>query len=211
MSSGDVATMLSQILGRLSAIESKLSIDSGSGSSPEKSSDTLPRSVKAFDDYLASHLEPFHQACNKLGGDAVLAGNNIKEAWQECRAVLLMAASCKEPTQTALPGLLSKLAAKLKAAPTLVKKNEWEKHTKTCSEGIGCLNWYKPVAMVVLITSFNLLHHTVYYLGYASNLPHAILLRALSAVRITTQTEFVRSSARPTPIRLRSATHLKPC
>ena len=40
----------------------------------------------------------------------------------------------------------------MKEAKNLIKRNEWEKHTKTCSEGIGCLNWYltKDLALIDL-------------------------------------------------------------
>jgi adenylyl cyclase-associated protein len=57
------------------------------------------------------------------------------------RKFLLMASACKEPPQAALPGLLAGVSGKLRDIGQTVKRNEWEKHTKTCSEGAQCLNW----------------------------------------------------------------------
>jgi cysteine synthase B len=39
-------------------------------------------------------------------------------------------------------GIALAMAAAMKEASTLIKRNEWEKHAKTCAEGIQCLNWY---------------------------------------------------------------------
>jgi adenylyl cyclase-associated protein len=137
----DVTSLLTQILSRLSTIEDKLAIPSDGAGSGSSAGD-VPRSIKAFDSYLSEKLTPFHEVCTKLGGDAAVAGNIVKDAWQECRAFLLMATACKEPAQAALPGLLTKLGGKLKEISDAVNRNEWEKHTKTCSEGMACLNWY---------------------------------------------------------------------
>ena len=54
-----------------------------------------------------------------------------------------MASNCKEPTdKEVLQNLLKPMVAAMKEASTLIKRNEWEKHAKTCAEGIQCLNWY---------------------------------------------------------------------
>ncbi len=98
-------------------------------------------SVQAFDAYCEQKLNPFVAACNKLGGDAQPAGEVIREAWGEMKRVLVMSMLCKEPSQAQLQGVFASLSAKMKSAGTLVKRNEWEKHTKTVSEGVGCLNW----------------------------------------------------------------------
>lgn len=131
--------LLQQIVSRLSLIEQHLGISgasSGSGDGPVD-----PPSIRAFDAYCQSTLDPFVAASKKLGGDAEAAGKIIYDAWMEMRAFLLMASKCKEPAQAQLPPLLQGVSAQLKAASSLVKRNEWEKHAKTCSEGIGCLNW----------------------------------------------------------------------
>jgi len=78
---------------------------------------------------------------NKLGGDALTAGNATKQVFTELRAFLLMASACKEPPQASLPQLLAPIAAKMKEVSAIVKRNEWEKHTKTVSEGLGAVNW----------------------------------------------------------------------
>lgn len=55
----------------------------------------------------------------------------------------MMATICKEPSQTDLQKtpILQEMQSKMKSFGDLVNRNEWEKHGKTCSEGIGCLNW----------------------------------------------------------------------
>jgi adenylyl cyclase-associated protein len=100
-----------------------------------------PRSIRAFDAYCTENLDPFVAVCNKLGGDAATVGNLIREAWMEMRAYLLMASACKEPPQASLGPLLAKLGEKTKAISQTVQRNEWEKHTKTCQEGVQALNW----------------------------------------------------------------------
>ena len=134
---------LDLILQRLAAIEAQLASGAGGGSTgaPESGEGDIPASIVGFDKYTAEYLDPFCVVCDKLGGDAKEAGDIIKGAWAEMRSFLLMAAKCKEPSQAELPALLAGVSGKVKAASALVKRNEWEKHTKTCSEGIGCLNW----------------------------------------------------------------------
>ncbi len=53
-----------------------------------------------------------------------------------------MAAACKEPAPAMMPKLLAGMSDKIKAIKAAVKRNEWEKHAKTCEEGVGCLSWY---------------------------------------------------------------------
>lgn len=101
----------------------------------------LPRSIRAFDAYTAAQLDPFVAACNKLGGDAATVGGHVQGAWGEMRKFLLMASACKEPAPAALPPLLAGVAAKMKDVGSSVNRNEWEKHSKTCAEGVQCLNW----------------------------------------------------------------------
>lgn len=138
--SGDSAK-LDLILQRLSAIEAKIGLSDSSATGGGDADSSVPASITGFDKYTSEYLDPFVAACNKLGGDAQEAGKIIQEAWMEMRSFLLMASKCKEPSQSAMPGLLAGLSTKLKASAALVQRNEWEKHTKTCSEGIGCLNW----------------------------------------------------------------------
>lgn len=140
--SDNVVALLNQVLARLSVIEAKVGVDGAAASAGSASgASELPARIAAFDEYSATYLDPFVAAYKKLGGDAEAAGNNIKEAWQEMRSFLLMACHCKEPPQTALPGLLTGLGAKLQASKKFINRNEWENHTKALSEGIACLNW----------------------------------------------------------------------
>lgn len=134
-------SLLQSISDRLLAIEQHLGISNANAGGANTASPDVPRSIRAFDSYCAERLDPFVASCNKLGGDAALMGEHIKGAWAEMRKFLLMASSCKEPPQSALPGLLGGLAGKLRDIGQTVKRNEWEKHTKTCSEGAQCLNW----------------------------------------------------------------------
>jgi len=101
----------------------------------------LPRSIKAFDSYCTEFLDPFVAVCKKLGGDAEAIGNAVKNAWLEMRKFLLKATACKEPPQASLATHLAGVAAAMHTVSESVKRNEWEKHTKTCSEGVQCLNW----------------------------------------------------------------------
>jgi adenylyl cyclase-associated protein len=52
-----------------------------------------------------------------------------------------MASACKEPPQAALAPLLGDISVKMKDLSSAVQRNEWEKHMKTLSEGVQCLNW----------------------------------------------------------------------
>ncbi len=140
MSTADILPILKEILSRISVLEGKIEGSAPAGDANAGTGD-LPPSVKGFDKYCSAFLDPFEIAYNKLGGDAQLAGAVIKSAWHEMRKVLVIAAACKEPAQAALPGLLAGVIAKIKESSNVVKRNEWEKHAKTCSEGISCLNW----------------------------------------------------------------------
>ena len=133
--------LLRQIADRLAAIETHLGISGGGSGNVGDSSAELPRSIRAYDEYSAANLDPFVAVCNKLGGDCATLGNLVKEAWGEMRSFLLMASACKEPPQTAYASLLGPIGEKTRAIGALLQRNEWEKHVKTCQEGVQCLNW----------------------------------------------------------------------
>lgn len=134
--------MLKTILARLDNIESHLGVAGGAGGSGGAGGAAeVPRSIRAFDAYVADSVDPFVAACDKLGGDAANLGKLIKEAWLEMRAVLLQATACKEPAQAALGPILAGVVAKMREVSNAVQRNEWEKHAKTCAEGVQCLNW----------------------------------------------------------------------
>lgn len=146
MSTSDIYALLQSIADRLTNIEHGLGTKSvatttDTSSAAPSGSDDLPRAIKAYDTYCEAFLKPFVAACDKLGGDAQKGGALIKAAWDEMRAFLLLASKCKEPAQTAMPGLLTGLASKLKELSAAVQRNEWEKHMKTLQEGASCLNW----------------------------------------------------------------------
>jgi hypothetical protein len=133
--------ILNSILARLSSIEEKLSTGNQGSATASPVVEDLPPKVKAFDAYVAESIEPFYTVCDKLGGDALKTGLVVKDAWQEMRKIIVLSSSCKEPTADELRNLLAPVASKIKEASSLINRNEWEKHTKTCSEGIQALNW----------------------------------------------------------------------
>lgn len=141
--------LLQSISSRLANIEAAIAAggvpsggSSGAGGSGGKGAEgELPRQIKSYDEYCSLYLEPFVAACNKLGGDAEKTGGIVKLAWAEMRSILLCAASCKEPAQTALPELLKGVFTQVKAAKDCINRNDWEKHTKAVGEGMAALNW----------------------------------------------------------------------
>jgi len=110
--------------------------DSNSGEVVE-----LPRSLRDYDSYYNENVVPFVQVCGKLGEEADSMGKLTLEAFDELRKFLLLASACKEPPQEKFPELLTGIATKMKALSAKVQRNAWEKHAKTISEGLGCLNW----------------------------------------------------------------------
>ena len=144
MSNADLLPLLQSISDRLAAIEGTLK-SSGLPTSRGGDADAgaaVPRSISAFDTYCAQSVNPFVGVCEKLGGDAAKLGQIIKGAWQEMRAFLLMAATCKKPDQAEMGKLLAGCASKMQEVGAMSKnRNEWEKHVKTCSEGIQALSW----------------------------------------------------------------------
>jgi hypothetical protein len=136
--SDDLKSLLLSISDRLGNIEAKLGLEGGSApSSGGGAVAELPRAIRGFDSYFAECVDPFVAAAEKLGGDAALYGQAIKKAWLEKRSFLLMAAHCKEPAQAVVMTKLTGVVAAMKEVAAIVKKNEFEKHGKTCSEVCG--------------------------------------------------------------------------
>jgi adenylyl cyclase-associated protein len=133
--------LLQTIADRLAAIESHLGISGGGGGGSSGGAAELPRSIRAYDQYSTDNLDPFVAVCDKLGGDCAKLGALVKDAWNEQRSFLIMASACKEPPATAMGPLLSPIGEKTRAIGNLLQRNEWEKHVKTCQEGVQCLNW----------------------------------------------------------------------
>lgn len=139
----DLKSLLLSISDRLANIEAKIGLETPSSSAGAGAGAVaeLPRGIRGFDAYFAATVEPFVAAAQKLGGDAALYGEAIKKAWLEKRAFLLMAANCKEPPQAIIMQKLSGVIASMKEVASIIKKNEFEKHGKTVSEGVQALNW----------------------------------------------------------------------
>lgn len=147
-----VESLLTKILSRLDNIESQIVGGGGSGDAKD-----LPRSVAKFDDYMEATLDPFVDACNKLGGDLTGVAAIIKEAWTEQRKFLVMASECKAPEGSELMGLLGPIATGMKAVSGSIKRNEWETHIKALTEGVSSLNWLcvKPGPVDVVETGLD--------------------------------------------------------
>jgi len=149
MSSGDtsIVPILRDIQSRLAAIEAAVGLKTPAGQTESAgninsagNASEIP-GVTAYDQYVAQFLPPFIAACDKLGGDVQQAGQLVSGAFDELRKILVMAAHCKEPTQAQLRDALGGIGAKMQAIGGLTKRNEYERHCKTVSEGIGALNW----------------------------------------------------------------------
>lgn len=138
----ELLPLLHDILARLGNIESNLGISSAGGAEG-KGATELPRSIRALDAMGAEKLDPFTAACEKLGGDAAVAGAEIKTGWELMRAFLLRASACKQPSAADLRTLFTKeFAPPINNLKTLAtKRGEWENHCKACFEAIGFLNW----------------------------------------------------------------------
>jgi len=132
------SAILSQILARLENIELSLNISGGGGNSGGVE---LPRSMKAFDAYIQTCLDPFVAICDKLGDDASVFGKITADAWGEMRNFLMVATVCKEPSQAGVQPLLQGIISKMKEMGGAIKRNDWELHGKVLQEGMSSLNW----------------------------------------------------------------------
>lgn len=137
----EIFSILQNIQERLTNIEVGLGSSTAVAQSSQQGTTDLPKSIKSFDEYSTVCLDPFLAACDKLGGDAQKGGMLVKAAWGGMRAYILMASACKEPAQAALQSLLGDISTKMKELSLAVQRNDWEKHMKTLSEGVQCLNW----------------------------------------------------------------------
>jgi len=152
-----VESILTQILSRLSVIESKIGSGGGSGADGEAEID-LPPSVAKFDSYVAEFMGPFLASCNALGGECAVSGAGIEGAWTAMRAFLLMASACKAPSDADLMSLLmvpGGAAEKMKAVSGNVKRGEHERQCKALAEAVGAMNWLcvKPAPVDLIETA----------------------------------------------------------
>ena len=145
-----VESILSQILSRLNAIESKIGSGSGgsggagSGSGAVSNKPQAPPIVEAFDDYVERYMPAFIAACKVLGGEVAISGSLIEEAWGAMRAYIYMASACKAPSDAdVMPLLCAKdgVADKMKAVSNNTKAGEFQRQCKAIAEAVGALNW----------------------------------------------------------------------
>eukprot|EP01033_Poteriospumella_lacustris_P003634 gene3634-2618_t len=137
-----VLQALQSIQARLSAIEASIGIKSAGAAPEEAAAAPQHPGLIAYDAYANQYLPPFIAAVEKLGGeDLKAAGKIIQETFTEMRGVLELAANCKEPPQAQLREVLTPMFTKMQSLSPLLKRNEWERHMKTLTEGIGALNW----------------------------------------------------------------------
>lgn len=135
-----IMSILPSIMDRITAIESNLGVSPPSSLSSNVIE--IPRSIKAFDSYFATCIIPFIETTVRLGSDVEKAGQIIQSTFLEMRKFLLLASKCKEPSDVAIVrDLLSNLFSKATDLSKLISRNEWEKHMKTLSEGLGLITW----------------------------------------------------------------------
>lgn len=139
--SAEILAVLQNIQERLAKIESGMGQAGVVTTAPAVDVAKLSLGASAFDDFTNDFVKPFKTACDGLGGDAAKGGELMSEAMAEMRSFIVLASACKEPPASSLPGLLAKLTDKIKAITASVQRNDWEKHTKTLSEGGQSLNW----------------------------------------------------------------------
>ncbi|CAM9626675.1 unnamed protein product [Chrysoparadoxa australica] len=108
---------------------------------PAAASSSSSPFVTAYDEYSTRCLNPFLAVTKTLGGAAETGGEIVGRAWAAQRAFLVMASQCKKPAQDKMGSLLADVSAEIKAANSNVSRDEFENHTKTISEGLGCLSW----------------------------------------------------------------------
>ena len=75
----------------------------------------------------------------------------MKEAWLEMRTVLHKAVCCKEPAPAAMPAVLQDVVNKMKEVSNAVERNDWEKHAKTCSEGMPIIHFCYHLVVTFLL------------------------------------------------------------
>lgn len=139
----DTAALLQQILARLGAIEDALGT-SGAGAGAAAGgagSGDEPRSIRAYDEYCRTYLNPFLEAGKALGGDAAAGADRIQRAWQAQRDFLLLASQSRKPDPQSIAKLLAPVQAIVKEVRDNVNRNEWENHSKTLMEGVQALGW----------------------------------------------------------------------
>ncbi|KZS98991.1 hypothetical protein SISNIDRAFT_403150 [Sistotremastrum niveocremeum HHB9708] len=105
-----------------------------------------PRSVKLYDENVVNgKLVPWVQLSHTLGGPVDEQAKLVAKQFSTLRAILLMAAACKKPTQEAFGELLGPLQQDIQAI-TKIKEDrrfgkEWFNHLTTVSEGASCVGW----------------------------------------------------------------------
>jgi hypothetical protein len=145
MTDSTTLPLLQEILARLTVIESQLGVSHTASSAVVATvavvTPAATPAVLAFDEYLAAKLDPFLVASAKLGGDADAGAKAVQAVWQEMRQLLVMSTQCKEIAAADQQKVFSELSTKMKVVASLQKRNEWERHLKTLSEGVTACNW----------------------------------------------------------------------
>lgn len=149
MATSSLQTLLDSFEARLGAVEASLNLapaaagsQVAANSSPSpQASEPLAPFVTAFEEHCSNCLSPFMAASEALGGGAAASGAIVKRAWDAQRDFLIMASKCKKPDMKALMSVLGPIQQCMKDAGAAVKRDDWERHAKTVSEGLACLNW----------------------------------------------------------------------
>ncbi len=100
------------------------------------------KSLRAYDAYLRSALDPFVAAAKDLGGPAAELGSVVQEAWTAQRELLVMAGAVKAPGKDdKLVPKLAPVQGAIGKAKQLIQRNDFENHAKAVAEGMQALTW----------------------------------------------------------------------
>lgn len=100
--------------------------------------------VEAFDDISKNFVIKFIQLSDKIGGDVAEQAQLVKSAFAAQHEFLVLAASCKQPSQDALPSYFKKTAEKICAIQDFKDKHRTSKflnHLSAIAESIPALGW----------------------------------------------------------------------
>lgn len=106
-----------------------------------------PRSLQAYDEVIIQgKLKPFIDFTKSFAGPNVIEQVALlDQEFQDLRALLLIAANCKKPDQTAFASLLTPLQKDIEAITRLKEANrkdrDWFNHLSTIAEGAPCVGW----------------------------------------------------------------------
>ncbi|KAL7566747.1 hypothetical protein ACA910_017795 [Epithemia clementina (nom. ined.)] len=152
---GPLGDMFGDILTRLEALEAKVGVSpsgvsgqvskgapSGSAALTVGSGGGEAPAVKAYDAYVKTSLVPFVNTCDDLKG-LKETGSLIKKAWDDVRAIIVLASRSKAPTNVAeeLAPFLAPTQETVKNINSVRVDRDFDRHMKAITEMLACLSW----------------------------------------------------------------------